>query len=180
MGGEDWSNRRTTEILRTWTCLRKRKQQQILESLVRESRDEGNTVMLVCYVTSQMYCLTDIVVLCPLVDERKEKSSLPSVSKMPNASATKGSQITAFKPSQILPTPTKTVSGSSTNQTPPANTSPLTTTPVAAPIVSPSPLPVNLANVDLGKISSILSSLSNAMKTTGEFSFCRTDSRSKH
>ncbi|XP_059363279.1 regulation of nuclear pre-mRNA domain-containing protein 2-like [Carassius carassius] len=101
-----------------------------------------------------------------IVGERKEKSSLPSVSKMTNA-ATKSSQITASKPSQVLATPTKTVSGSSTSQTPPANTTTITTTPVPAPVVSPSPLQVNLANVDLGKISSILSSISNAMKTTG-------------
>ncbi|KAL0173301.1 hypothetical protein M9458_033612, partial [Cirrhinus mrigala] len=100
-----------------------------------------------------------------VVDERKEKSSLPSVSKITNA-ATKSSQITASKPSQVLATPTKMVSGSSANQTPPANTTPITTTPAPAPVVSPSPLQVNLANVDLGKISSILSSLSNAMKTT--------------
>lgn len=91
---------------------------------------------------------------------------------MTNA-ATKSSQITASKPSQVLATPTKTVSGSSTSQTPPANTTTVTTTPVPAPVVSPSPLQVNLANVDLGKISSILSSLSNAMKTTGEFSIYR-------
>ncbi|XP_016342577.1 regulation of nuclear pre-mRNA domain-containing protein 2-like [Sinocyclocheilus anshuiensis] len=102
-----------------------------------------------------------------VVDERTEKASLPSVSKITNATATKSSQITASKPSQILATPTNTVAVSSTNQTPPANTTPITTTPVPAPVVSPSPLQVNLANVDLGKISSILSSLSNAMKTTG-------------
>uniref|UniRef100_A0A9J8AHU9 Regulation of nuclear pre-mRNA domain-containing protein 2 n=1 Tax=Cyprinus carpio carpio TaxID=630221 RepID=A0A9J8AHU9_CYPCA len=102
-----------------------------------------------------------------VVDERKEMSSPPSVSKITNDTATKSSHITASKPSQILATPTKTVSLSSTNQTPPANTTPIMTTPVPAPVVSPSPLQVNLANVDLGKISSILSSLSNAMKTTG-------------
>ncbi|XP_026140602.1 regulation of nuclear pre-mRNA domain-containing protein 2-like isoform X2 [Carassius auratus] len=102
-----------------------------------------------------------------IVDARREKSGLPSVSKITNDTATKSSQITTSKPSQIVATPTKTVSVSSTNQMPPANTSPITSTPVPAPVVSPSPLQVNLANVDLGKISSILSSISNAMKTTG-------------
>ncbi|XP_051577486.1 regulation of nuclear pre-mRNA domain-containing protein 2-like isoform X2 [Myxocyprinus asiaticus] len=100
-------------------------------------------------------------------DERKEKSSLPSVSKTSNAAATKSSQISVSKLFQTLATPTKTVSGSATNQIPPANTTPIINTPGPALVVSPSPLQVNLANVDLGKISSILSSLSNAMKTTG-------------
>lgn len=90
------------------------------------------------------------------------------MSKATNATATKCSPITTSKPPQTLATPTKTVSGSITNQTPTTNTTP--NTPGPAPVVSPSPLQVNLANVDLGKISSILSSLSNAMKTTGEFS----------
>ncbi|XP_051574185.1 regulation of nuclear pre-mRNA domain-containing protein 2-like [Myxocyprinus asiaticus] len=102
-----------------------------------------------------------------ITDERKEKSSLPSVSKITNAAATKISQITVSKPPQTLSPPRNTVSGSATNQTPPANTTPITNIPGPAPVVSPSPLQVNLANVDLGKISSILSSLSNAMKTTG-------------
>ncbi|KAI7806697.1 putative regulation of nuclear pre-mRNA domain-containing protein 2 [Triplophysa rosa] len=94
-----------------------------------------------------------------IVDGRKEKLSKT------NAAATKSSPVTTSKPPQTLATPTKTVSGSVTNQTSPANTTP--NTPGPAPVVSPSPLQVNLANVDLGKISSILSSLSNAMKTTG-------------
>lgn len=138
----------------------------MLESLVRESKDEGQ-------FRQNFLHLTDTVVLCPPVDERKEKSSLPPVSNITNATATKSSQITASKPSQILATPAKTVSVSTSDQTPPANTTPITTTPVPAPVISPSPLQLNLANVDLGKISSILSSISNAMKTTGEFSNSR-------
>ncbi|KAA0702889.1 Regulation of nuclear pre-mRNA domain-containing protein 2 [Triplophysa tibetana] len=94
-----------------------------------------------------------------IVDGRKEKLSKT------NPAASKSSPVATSKPPEILATPTKTVSGSVTNQTSPANTTP--NTPGPAPVVSPSPLQVNLANVDLGKISSILSSLSNAMKTTG-------------
>ncbi|XP_051999754.1 LOW QUALITY PROTEIN: regulation of nuclear pre-mRNA domain-containing protein 2-like [Xyrauchen texanus] len=100
-------------------------------------------------------------------DERKEKSSLPSVSKTSNAAAAKSSQISVSNLSQTLATPTKIVSGSATNEIPPANTTPIINTPGPALVFSPSPLQVNLANVDLGKISSILNSLSNAMKTTG-------------
>ncbi|XP_065102408.1 regulation of nuclear pre-mRNA domain-containing protein 2 [Paramisgurnus dabryanus] len=101
-----------------------------------------------------------------IVDEKKEKLSVKiSTSKIINAEATKSLPITPSKQPQTLATPTKTISGSVTNKTPSANTTP--STPGPAPVVSPSPLQVNLANVDLGKISSILSSLSNAMKTTG-------------
>ncbi|KAM9294535.1 regulation of nuclear pre-mRNA domain-containing protein 2 [Gastrophryne carolinensis] len=80
-------------------------------------------------------------------------------------------------PTASLPTaeplPPVTVSAS----TPSSSKSPATTTPVittaSKPVtttIMPSSIPLalpNLANVDLGKISSILSSLTSAMKTTG-------------
>ncbi|XP_066538497.1 regulation of nuclear pre-mRNA domain-containing protein 2 isoform X2 [Hoplias malabaricus] len=96
-----------------------------------------------------------------IVEEKKEKASSVAVSKLANTATAKSSHIT---PSSTLAPPTKAASESAANQTPPSSTVPTPTTPVSA---SPAPLQVNLANVDLGKISSILSSITNVMKNTG-------------
>lgn len=56
-----------------------------------------------------------------------------------------------------------------TNATASATNTPVTPTSSTAQTAPTTPLGVNLAKVDLGKISSILSSLTSAMKTTGVF-----------
>ncbi|XP_030641415.1 regulation of nuclear pre-mRNA domain-containing protein 2 [Chanos chanos] len=93
-----------------------------------------------------------------IVEEAKEKPTPASVSKFPGAAATKTAPATDSKPAA----PTRSLSEPAANQVAPSNTTPSPSTP------GPAPLQVNLANVDLGKISSILSSLTNVMKSTGE------------
>ncbi|XP_031708845.1 regulation of nuclear pre-mRNA domain-containing protein 2 isoform X1 [Anarrhichthys ocellatus] len=65
--------------------------------------------------------------------------------------------------SKVPTTPTK---ASKTNATAAATATPLTPTPAAAQSTPTTPMGVNLEKVDLGKISSILSSLTSAMKNT--------------
>ncbi|XP_076135752.1 uncharacterized protein rprd2b [Alosa pseudoharengus] len=96
-----------------------------------------------------------------IVEEMREKPSTSAVSKATTAAPPATSRSTA----STVTNPTKTPVERSANQTPPSSTSVTPTTPTAAP--GPSPLQMNLANVDLGKISSILSSLTSAMKGSG-------------
>ncbi|KAJ8289983.1 hypothetical protein GJAV_G00007420 [Gymnothorax javanicus] len=95
-----------------------------------------------------------------IVEERKEKPAPAAVSKPAPAAPA------AVPPAQHTPEepPTK--------QAPPPSTQ--VSTPLPTPIPTPTtpgtpatPLPVNMAKVDLGKISSILSSLTSVMKNTG-------------
>ncbi|XP_048116615.1 regulation of nuclear pre-mRNA domain-containing protein 2 [Alosa alosa] len=94
-----------------------------------------------------------------IVEEMREKPSTSAVSKATTAAPPATSRSTA----STVTNSTKTLVERSANQTPPSSTSATPTT--AAP--GPSPLQMNLANVDLGKISSILSSLTSAMKGSG-------------
>uniref|UniRef100_A0A670YK84 RPRD1A/B C-terminal domain-containing protein n=1 Tax=Pseudonaja textilis TaxID=8673 RepID=A0A670YK84_PSETE len=103
-----------------------------------------------------------------IVEERKEKPapSTPAPTKMPETTP-KASPLMVATPAAAAP------SGA-----PPAAASVLAPSPVTPPApkpVSQTPLPSspalplpNLANVDLAKISSILSSLTSVMKNTGE------------
>lgn len=95
------------------------------------------------------------------VGERKEKPSASTVSKTTTAPPPAASKLTS-----TAANPTKAPAERSANQTPPSSTAPTQTTPTM--VSGPSPLQVNLANVDLGKISSILSSITSAMKGSGE------------
>ncbi|XP_017565806.1 regulation of nuclear pre-mRNA domain-containing protein 2 isoform X1 [Pygocentrus nattereri] len=95
-----------------------------------------------------------------IVEEKKEKTSTVAASKVTNSTAARSSHIMA---ASALAPPTKPTPEPAASQTPPSS-APTPTTPVPA---SPAPLQVNLANVDLGKISSILSSITNVMKNTG-------------
>lgn len=86
------------------------------------------------------------------VEDKKEKALLSVISKATSATAAKSPTLT---PTKSTPEPTATV------QT-------VSSSPVTTPTSTLSPAPLNLANVDLGKISSILNSITNAMKNTGE------------
>lgn len=86
------------------------------------------------------------------VEDKKEKAPPPIVSKSTSAIAAK---------SPTLAPPTKTTSEPAAVQT-------TSSSAVTSPTTTLSPAPLNLANVDLGKISSILNSITNAMKNTGE------------
>lgn len=93
-----------------------------------------------------------------LVEERKEKQVVPPPTPAKTESVPK-----------VTPS-TTTVVASTVTVTTPAQTPPTPPTPKAVNTTPPSPalaLP-NLANVDLAKISSILSSLTSVMKNTGE------------
>ncbi|GAA6220618.1 regulation of nuclear pre-mRNA domain-containing protein 2-like isoform X1 [Lates japonicus] len=85
-------------------------------------------------------------------DEKKEKASA-AVSKAAKSEAA----------SKLPTTPTK---ASKTNAAAAASATPATPTSATAQSAPATPLGVNLAKVDLGKISSILSSLTSAMKNT--------------
>ncbi|XP_069551976.1 regulation of nuclear pre-mRNA domain-containing protein 2-like isoform X1 [Brachyistius frenatus] len=85
-------------------------------------------------------------------DDNKDKPST-AVSKTTKSEA----------PSKLPNTPTK---ASKTNASAAATATPLTPTSATAASAPTTPLGVNLAKVDLGKISSILSSLTSAMKNT--------------
>ncbi|XP_072283930.1 regulation of nuclear pre-mRNA domain-containing protein 2 [Pyxicephalus adspersus] len=112
-----------------------------------------------------------------IVEERKDHTP-PSTSSIKDLEVTSASVhdtdvASPVSASVSAPAPT-TVSAPTHVTTSPMNhsTSSVTTTPsksVTTPVLPPSaPLALpNLANVDLGKISSILSSLTSAMKTTG-------------
>lgn len=91
--------------------------------------------------------------LFSLADEKKDKASA-AVSKAAKSEAA----------SKLPTTPTK---ASKTNASAAASATPAT--PTSAQSAPATPLGVNLAKVDLGKISSILSSLTSAMKNTGVF-----------
>lgn len=86
-------------------------------------------------------------------DDKKDKAS-PAVAKTTKLDAV----------SKPPTTPTKASKSNSA-----ATATPVTPTSTTAPNTSTNPLGVNLAKVDLGKISSILSSLTSAMKNTGAF-----------
>lgn len=95
-----------------------------------------------------------------LVEERKEKQVVPSSAPAKTESVPKATPSTVVVATPAVTTPA---------QTPPT---PKTVSTVPVP---PSPalgLP-NLANVDLAKISSILSSLTSVMKNTGGCLNCR-------
>lgn len=104
-----------------------------------------------------------LVLFSPLsdaVEERKEKQAVPA------SAPTKTESVPKAVPS------TAAAGTTSVTVTTPAQT-PLT--PPAPKVVSAAPVPPspalalpNLANVDLAKISSILSSLTSVMKNTGE------------
>lgn len=97
-----------------------------------------------------MYQLSE---LFSLANEKKDKGST-AVSKATKLDAS----------SKPPTTPTK---ASKTNATAAATATPVTPTSVTAQSAPTTPLGVNLAKVDLGKISSILNSLTSAMKNTG-------------
>ncbi|KAF4087472.1 hypothetical protein AMELA_G00071130 [Ameiurus melas] len=86
-----------------------------------------------------------------MVEDKKEKAPPPVASKSIDATAAK---------SPTLAPPTKTTSEPAAVQT-------TSSSAVTSPTTTLSPAPLNLANVDLGKISSILNSITNAMKNTG-------------
>ncbi|MCI4374334.1 hypothetical protein PGIGA_G00005040 [Pangasianodon gigas] len=86
-----------------------------------------------------------------IVEDKKEKAPPSAVSKATSATAAK---------SPTLAPPTKTTSEPTVVQTVSSST-------VTTPTTTLSSAPLNLANVDLGKISSILNSITNAMKNTG-------------
>lgn len=98
-----------------------------------------------------MYQLFDYFLLA---DDKKDKTS--------TAAAAKSDAALSF--------PTTPTKASKTNAVPAAATAtPVTPTSAAAQSAPTNPLGVNLEKVDLGKISSILSSLTSAMKNTGVF-----------
>ncbi|XP_018415407.1 PREDICTED: regulation of nuclear pre-mRNA domain-containing protein 2 [Nanorana parkeri] len=114
-----------------------------------------------------------------ILEERKDQTE-PSTSSLKDTVASaspQSSDVTTPVPLSVsTPAPT-TVNAPAPLTTSTMNlaTSPATVTPsksVTTPVI-PQSIPLalpSLANVDLGKISSILSSLTSAMKTTGEFS----------
>ncbi|TSL82602.1 Regulation of nuclear pre-mRNA domain-containing protein 2 [Bagarius yarrelli] len=86
-----------------------------------------------------------------VVEDKKEKIPPPAVSKVTTSTAAK---------SPTLTPPTKATSE-------PVAIQAVSVSTVTTPTSVLSPTPLNLANVDLGKISSILNSITNAMKNTG-------------
>lgn len=100
-----------------------------------------------------------------LVEERKEKpaASTPAPAKVPESSP-KASPLTAATPAASAAPPAAAPVMPPTPVTPPAP-KPASQTPLPP---SPALALPNLANVDLAKISSILSSLTSVMKNTGE------------
>ncbi|OCT66484.1 regulation of nuclear pre-mRNA domain-containing protein 2 [Xenopus laevis] len=109
-----------------------------------------------------------------IVEERKEAQTPSTLATVTDAATTSSTEMTNFttaasKPASVpasLPTPAAVSVGTPVSAPAPAVSAPAktVTTPTVAPSV-PLALP-NLANVDLGKISSILSSLTSVMKTT--------------
>lgn len=117
--------------------------------------------MLSCGSGLKMYQLFDLFLRA---DDKKDKVS-SAVAK-------------TIKSEPALKAPTTPTKGSKTSPAtaapPTTTTSTTTSTPAAAaatgaaaPSAPTTPLGVNLEKVDLGKISSILSSLTSAMKSTG-------------
>ncbi|KAM5129213.1 regulation of nuclear pre-mRNA domain-containing protein 2 [Mantella aurantiaca] len=111
-----------------------------------------------------------------IVEERKDQIELSTSSlKDPEvtSASTQGCDVTTSVPVSIsahVPITVSAPPATPSTMNPPASS--VTTTPsksITTPVIPPSiPLALpNLANVDLGKISSILSSLTSAMKTTG-------------
>lgn len=90
-------------------------------------------------------------------DKKKDKSSISAVGKATNVDAAPKTPTTPTKPSKVT-----TATGPSTPSTS-----------AAAQSAATAPLGVSLEKVDLGKISSILSSLTSAMKNTGVLCCCR-------
>ncbi|GAA6093739.1 regulation of nuclear pre-mRNA domain-containing protein 2 [Tachysurus ichikawai] len=86
-----------------------------------------------------------------IVEDKKEKVLPSAISKTVNATAAKS--------------PTSAPSTKTTSE--PAAVQTVSSSTVTTPTSTLSPAPLNLANVDLGKISSILNSITNAMKNTG-------------
>lgn len=105
-----------------------------------------------CGSDLKMYQLFELFLLA---DDKKDKAST-AVAKTTKSDA-------APKP------PTTPTKGSKTNA---ATATPAQPTSAAAQSAPSTPLGVNLEKVDLGKISSILSSLTSAMKNTGMFGGC--------
>uniref|UniRef100_A0A4W4HPK0 Regulation of nuclear pre-mRNA domain-containing protein 2 n=1 Tax=Electrophorus electricus TaxID=8005 RepID=A0A4W4HPK0_ELEEL len=99
-----------------------------------------------------------------IVEEKKEKTCPAAVSKATHVTVTKSPHIMA---SPTVAAPTKAASEPAANLTLPSSSAPAPTTPGPVGTASSAPLQVNLANVDLGKISSILNSITSVMKNTG-------------
>ncbi|TRY60752.1 hypothetical protein DNTS_029612 [Danionella cerebrum] len=102
--------------------------------------------------------LTPAPLIAPVVAPSFPPSSTPVVGPLTSSTP------------EITPSSAPAVAPSSLSATPkvlsPTPDPPVAPTTTPAPVVAPSPLQMNLASVDLGKISSILSSLSSAMKNT--------------
>lgn len=114
------------------------------------------------YVGQLQCCKSHLIIyelfeLFSLADDKKDKTST-AVTK------TNKSDVASKLPT----TPTKAPKTSATAAAA-STATPVTPTSAAAQSAPTTPLGVNLAKVDLGKISSILSSLTSAMKTTGVF-----------
>ncbi|XP_028835325.1 regulation of nuclear pre-mRNA domain-containing protein 2 isoform X2 [Denticeps clupeoides] len=94
-----------------------------------------------------------------IVEDRGEKTlAIP-------ASKAASSPIQALSKPALADVPL--AKASPTSQTSASSATPTPPTPGCATVANPGPLQVNLANVDLGKISSILSSITSAMKSSG-------------
>lgn len=91
-----------------------------------------------------------------LADDKKDKTSTAVAKTTKSDTASK----LPTTPTKALKTNTATTAATAT---------PVTPTSAAAQSAPTTPLGVNLEKVDLGKISSILSSLTSAMKNTGVF-----------
>lgn len=103
----------------------------------------------ICFLFSRS--VFNIYFFCS-VEDKKEKVLPSAISKTVNATAAKS--------------PTSAPSTKTTSE--PAAVQTVSSSTVTTPTSTLSPAPLNLANVDLGKISSILNSITNAMKNTGE------------
>ncbi|KFU90199.1 Regulation of nuclear pre-mRNA domain-containing protein 2, partial [Chaetura pelagica] len=98
-----------------------------------------------------------LVVPLPAVEERKEKQAAPAPAPAPP----KTESVPKTMP------PTATAGATPVTVTPPAPAPAAPKAVGAAPVPAPALALPNLANVDLAKISSILSSLTSVMKNTG-------------
>lgn len=131
---------------RTWTCLTRRP--RTTRALLVSVRSFDRSFIYCFYV----FLYLGFFFFFSSVEDKKEKAPPPIVSKSTSAIAAK---------SPTLAPPTKTTSEPAAVQT-------TSSSAVTSPTTTLSPAPLNLANVDLGKISSILNSITNAMKNTGE------------
>lgn len=111
-------------------------------------------VVVINQLSLQDAITNTVYLFCILIDDKDDE---------PPVSISKTKSDAASKPQNALTKPSK--------PSPSAVTTATTVTPVPAKATAAptTPLGVNLAKVDLGKISSILSSLTSAMKNTGGF-----------